>query len=221
MKTQSQKQSFEARWPVALTIVFLILLLSALPDRIIVMPAWFAYSFGIMMVLPVIAVGVTKANDRWLRIERTILFLSFVVLLAATLTGIANLVDEMLHRSTELSGVQLLSSSIAGWISNIVMFSLLYWQIDQGGPAARMHEAGTRPDWLFSQNGAPDKLVPPEWKPEFADYLFLAFTTATAFSPTDTLPLTTRAKMLMMVQSSISLIIIVIVAARAINILGG
>jgi hypothetical protein len=83
-----------------------------------------------------------------------------------------------------------------------------------------MNEAGTRPNWLFPQEGAPDEDVPPGWKPSFVDYLFLGYSTATAFSTTDVMPLTSRAKMLMMVESAISLATIVVIAARAINILG-
>jgi uncharacterized membrane protein len=100
-----------------------------------------------------------------------------------------------------------------------LLFSLLYWRMDRGGPEARANDAGTRPDWLFPQSGAPDD-APPGWRPTFVDYLFLAYSTATAFSPTDALPLTSRAKMLMMLESSISLSTLVVVASRAINILG-
>jgi uncharacterized membrane protein len=106
------------------------------------------------------------------------------------------------------------------WIINTLIFSVLYWQMDRGGPETRLNNAGTKPDWLFPQEGAPAEGVPPEWRPGFVDYLFLGYSTATAFSTTDVIPLTPRAKMLMMLQSTISLVTIVIVAARAINILG-
>jgi len=99
------------------------------------------------------------------------------------------------------------------------MFSLLYWQIDCGGPEARANNAGTKPDWLFPQEGAPED-APPDWRPTLVDYLFLGFSTATGFSTTDVIPVTSRAKMLMMLESTISLVTIVVVASRAINILG-
>jgi hypothetical protein len=105
------------------------------------------------------------------------------------------------------------------WVTNVLTFSLLYWQIDRGGPEARANNAITRPDWMFPQTGAPGD-APPDWRPKFVDYLVLGFSTATAFSPTDALPLTSRAKMLMMLESTISLVTIVVVASRAINILG-
>ena len=124
----------------------------------------------------------------------------------------------MVRRSFEVTGIQLLSSSVAAWATNVLLFSLVYWRLDRGGPEARAN-ANTLPDWLFPQQGVPE-YVPSDWHATFVDYLFLAFATATAFSPTDALPLTSRAKMLMMFESIISLVTIVAVAARAINILG-
>ena len=152
--------------------------------------------------------------------ERASTLLFFLAAGSVNLAGMTVLIDAMLSRAAELSGLQLFSSSIAVWVINILTFSLLYWQIDRGGPEARMNGAGTRPDWLFPQEGAPAEDVPPGWRPSFVDYLFLGYSTATAFSTTDVMPLTSRAKMMMMVESTISLATIVIIAARAINILG-
>jgi uncharacterized membrane protein len=123
----------------------------------------------------------------------------------------------MVRGSGEVRGNQLLTSSIALWVSNVLTFSLLYWQIDRGGPASQANQ--TRPDWLFPQVGARED-APPDWRPTFVDYLYLAYSTATAFSSTDASPLTSRAKMLMMLESAISLVTTVAVASRAINILG-
>ena len=110
----------------------------------------------------------------------------------------------------------LLSSSVAIWVGNVLAFSLLYWQIDRGGPAARVSATSPRPDWVFPQPAAPEDL-PAGWRPLFLDYLFLAYNTATSFSPADVSPLTHRAKMLMMAESMISLLTTVIVLSRAIN----
>ena len=126
----------------------------------------------------------------------------------------------MVSRSAEIGGLQLLASSTAVWVTNALVFSLLYWQIDRGGPEGRVNAANTRPDWLFPQEGAPAEDVPPGWRPAFVDYLYLGYSTATAFSTTDAMPLTPRAKLLMMLESPISLLTIVVVASRAINILG-
>jgi hypothetical protein len=218
-KVPAQALRIEPRWPVALAIVAVVFLVVLMPERIRLFPAWFPYVVGIALILPMAGVGLTAGKARWLRVERTIMLLFVVVMGVGTLVNLANLIGTMVRRSAEIGGVQLLTSSIAAWVTNVLTFSLLYWQIDRGGPEARVNNASTRPDWLFPQTGAPED-APPDWRPTFVDYLFLGFSTATAFSPTDALPLTSRAKMLMMLESTISLVTIVVVASRAINILG-
>jgi hypothetical protein len=164
-------------------------------------------------------VALTAARGWWLRVERAITLLFVALMELANLSILAYLVRAMVKQPGDIGGLQLLTSSIALWVTNVLAFALLYWQMDRGGPEARANDAGTKPDWLFPQSGAPED-APPGWRPTFVDYLFLAFSTATAFSPTDALPLTSRAKMLMMLESSISLSTLVVVASRAINILG-
>ena len=123
------------------------------------------------------------------------------------------------------TGVPLLLDAIKIWTINFIAFALWYWSLDRGGPASHGITAHNRPDFLFPQMsiGRSDMAaVDPgdeRWTPGFIDYLFLAFTNASAFSPTDTLPLTARAKLLMMAQSGISLLTVAFVAARAVNIL--
>jgi hypothetical protein len=104
-------------------------------------------------------------------------------------------------------------------LTNVIVFALWYWELDRGGPASRAAARRIHPDFLFPQMSVPD-LVHPDWEPAFVDYLFLAFTNATAFSPTDTMPLSRWAKMAMMVQASISVVVVALVIARAVNILG-
>jgi uncharacterized membrane protein len=100
---------------------------------------------------------------------------------------------------------------------NVLTFSLLYWQIDRGGPASQANQ--TKQDWHFPQEEVGENVLPKR-RATFIDYLYLAYSTATAFSTTDVSPLTSRAKLLMMLESAISLVTTVAVAARAINILG-
>ena len=219
MTEPNQARRIEPRWPVVLTVLAVVCLLAVLPGRIRLLPIWLSYVVAIVVIVPMAAVVLTAAKVRWLRVERIVTLLFFVVVGVGTLTGLAYLLHAMVRRSEEISGLQLLTSSIAFWVTNVLMFSLLYWQIDRGGPEARLNNASTKPDWLFPQGGVPED-VPPDWRPTFVDYLFLGFTTATAFSPTDSMPLTSRAKMLMMCESTISLVTIVVVASRAINILG-
>jgi hypothetical protein len=114
---------------------------------------------------------------------------------------------------------RLLAAGAAIWLTNVIVFALAYWEFDRGGPAARAIGRRGHPDFLFAQMQSPE-LAPPDWEPAFADYLYLSFTNATAFSPTDVLPLSRWAKMLMMAQSAVALMVVVLVVARAVNVLG-
>jgi hypothetical protein len=220
MKDPTQPSRTEPRWPAALAILAVLLLLTVLPGRVRLLPVWVPFVVVIVVILPMAGVALAAARARWVRAERAITLLFVALMGLATLSVLAYLVRTMVERPGDIGGLQLLTSSIAVWVTNVLLFSLLYWHMDRGGPEARANDAGTKPDWLFPQSGAPED-APPGWRPTFVDYLFLAFSTATAFSPTDALPLTSRAKMLMMLESSISLSTLVVVASRAINILGG
>ncbi len=210
----------ESRWPGAFAVLAVVLLVAILPGRISLFPAWAPYVIGIVVLTPMVGAALTAGKGRWESLERRITVLFSLVVGAGTLANLANLTSAMMHRPAEVSGMQLLASSVGVWVTNVLSFSLLYWQLDRGGPGARENNEKMKPDWLFPQTGAVEE-APPNWQPAFVDYLFLGFSTATAFSPTDALPLTGRAKILMMLESSISLMTIVVVASRAINILGG
>lgn len=209
----------EPRWPVALTLLVLLVLLTVLPNRVRFVPVWFPYLLAMMIFVPITIVPLTRTKAPWLRFERTATLVFCVVVGVSLLFTLSYLIYEMIFRSSELSGIQLLTSSIAVWVTNVITFALLYWQTDGGGPETRLNHRRNRPDWLFPQSGLSTEELS-DWHPIFVDYLFLSYTTATAFSPTDTLPLTPRAKLLMMLQSCIALITTVAVASRAINILG-
>ena len=219
MTEQAPTLRFEPRWPVILTILAVIGVLALLPGRLRLVPDWVPYVIGIAVLAPMVAVSLTGGQALWLRVERAVTLFFFVYAVAGTLANLANLIQAMVYRSAELDGLQLLTSSIAVWITNVLAFSLLYWQLDHGGPEARVNHTGPKPDWRFPQDGSPED-VSLGWRPNFADYLFLGYSTATAFSTTDVTPLTSRAKMLMMLESTISLLTMVVVASRAINILG-
>ena len=104
------------------------------------------------------------------------------------------------------------------WLSNCIAFGLLYWELDSGGPAVRAHGLPAHPDFAFPQQISPE-LAPADWRPRFIDYLYLGFTSATAFSPTDVMPLRAWNKLAMMAQSTISLVLLGLVIARAVNVL--
>jgi len=219
MREPAQVTHIEPRWPVVLATVAVLSLLTWLPDRVRLVPAWIPFLAVTALIVPMAALALSTAKARWLRIERIVTLL-FIVFGGLTIVDILqNLLYSMVRRSAEITGLQLLASSIAVWAENVLIFSVAYWRIDRGGPEARANRASTKPDWVFPQEGAPED-APLGWRPTYIDYLFLAFCTATAFSPTDAQPMTSRAKLLMMLESLISLVTIAAVASRAINILG-
>jgi hypothetical protein len=210
----------EPRWPVALAIFAVLLLFSVMPERSRLLPSWSGFAIGIALI--VLMIGVWLGGDRahWLRVERAAMLALASALLAMTLLAVTFLVMEIMDQTSKYAGQQLLTVGIEAWVTNVLAFSIVYWDVDRGGPENRANESAALPDWLFPQAGVP-KEVAPGWRPTYVDYLFLAFSTATAFSATDVAPLTVRAKLLMMLESCISLATIAIIASRAINILGG
>ena len=215
----SRSERIEPRWPVALAIIAVLVLLHAMPARLWLLPKWASFVYAIAVLAPMAAVWLTAGQARWLRVERIAIQIFFVLTLVSAMALLRALILAMIYGSG-ISGIQLLTSSVAVWVVNILAFSLLYWQIDRGGPEARLHHSHSVPDFLFAQAGTSGDLTA-EWRPMFVDYLFLGYSTATAFSATDVAPLTARAKLLMMLESAIALATIVVVASRAINILGG
>jgi hypothetical protein len=210
----------ESRLFPALTIAVVVVILVLVPGRYRAMPPGFEIASGAILVGAIIAAGLAPTVSVWHRLERYAIgiFAAFVTCLEIAI--LSRLLYDMASRRPNLSAIALLSTAVAIWLINIVIFALVYWQLDRNGPLGRATAAYGRCDFSFPR-GDPSDGVPANWQPIFVDYLFLAFTAATAFSPTDTIPLTPRAKMLMMLESMVSLVTIAAVAARAINILGG
>lgn len=210
----------EPRWPVALAIFTVLLLFSLMPGRSKLLPGWSGIAIGVALILLMAAVALAGNRPRWLRFERAAMLAVAAAALAMTFMVVAFLVADLIYQPTKYAGQQLLTAGIEAWVTNVLAFSIVYWDVDRGGPEARVNLTETLPDWLFAQTGVPDQ-VAPGWRPTYVDYLFLAFSTATAFSATDVAPLTDRAKLLMMFESCISLATLTIVASRALNVLGG
>jgi hypothetical protein len=144
--------------------------------------------------------------------------LSVVVL--GNLGGLALLVSALVReKSTDLTGAQLLMSGATIWIVNVIVFGLWFWTLDAGGPLRRAVAGRRTPDFQFPQEENP-QLAPDGWYPRLEDYVYVALTNAIAFSPTDAMPLTRPAKSLMALQAGISVTAVLLVAARAVNVLG-
>ena len=137
---------------------------------------------------------------------------------AATIRLVLLVLDGGKVDGSALTANRLLTAGALVLTTNVITFALLYWQLDGGGPSGRQGHGASYPDFQFPQTGT-EGLAPPGWQPRFQDFLYVAFTNVVAFSPTDTLPLTHRAKGLMAIQSLISLSVLVVVLSRVINIL--
>jgi uncharacterized membrane protein len=142
------------------------------------------------------------------------------VMTLATVGGVIVLIVDILdtHLQRIVDANALLGRGAALWVTNVIVFSFWFWIFDRGGPAERAARSGVAPSFAFPEDATPEP-VPDGWQPRYHDYLYLAFTNATAFSPTDTLPLRPWAKMMMLAESVISLVTAIMVIARAINVL--
>ena len=206
-------------WPL-LTVVLVILAQVLIPPQ---------YRVGPPLVVPVVEgiallvlLGIAARPGPVPRSARSLVLVLFGVLVVANAVAAVRLVSLVLENG-EVDGValtveRLLVAAVLVLVVNVVTFALLYWQLDGGGPAGRLAEPPPFPDFQFPQTGTAG-LAAPGWRPHFGDHLYLAFTNLVAFSPTDTLPLTLRAKGLMALQSMISLCVLVVVLARVVNIL--
>jgi len=159
--------------------------------------------------------------DRRTRAARRTTLVLIALLTVGTLGSLVVLALDVVDTSySNIGATALLVRGAALWVTNVVVFSLWFWEVDRGGPAERAAASKIPPSFGFPEEAMPE-LVPEGWMPRYPDYLFLSFTNATAFSPTDTLPVRVWAKMTMMVESVISLITAILVIARAINVLPG
>ena len=212
----------ELRWPVAVTTAAAIALQIAVPDKLVlVSPSW---------ILPVVQgallIVLVTANPH--RIDRQSRFMRSLSLTLGALLSLANgwsvarLAIGITQGSMQQKPGQLLITGAMIWLTNVIVFGLWYWEFDRGGPVARALNLKNRyPDFQFVQMVSPPEMVPPDWEPAFLDYVYLAFTNAAAFSPTDVMPLSRWAKVAMTVQSIISIVTVALVVSRAVNILPG
>jgi uncharacterized membrane protein len=207
----------ESRWPVTITIVVAIALQLVLPEYLVLQSRWLLPGLELAVLLALIVANPTRVNreSRGLRIAGLVLT---GLLIVANSWSAGQLAYELVHGRGEGDAGSLVAIGAAVWFTNVISFALLYWEFDRGGPAARAYARRRVPDFLFVQMQIPE-LVAKDWEPEFIDYLYLSFTNATAFSPTDVMPLSRWTKMIMLTQAMVSLITVALVIARAVNIL--
>jgi hypothetical protein len=209
----------ELRWPVTVTTAVAVGLQMAVPDRLVlVRPTWVLPAVeGALLVM--LLVGNPHRIDKESRALRW-LALTFAALLSLSNGwSLARLAVSITTGTTGTTPTHLLVSGALIWLTNVIVFGLWYWEFDRGGPVARALNTKQYPDFQFVQMVSPPVMVPPDWEPHFVDYLYLAFTNAAAFSPTDVMPLSRWAKIAMTVQSAISIVTVALVVSRAVNIL--
>ena len=208
----------ESRWPPALALVAFITLNIAirvwLPNDGAIRVRWLLPAIEIVLLAVLIVGPATAGRHRgWLRAVSVTLV---IVLVAAALWATALLIYDLIRGiGVTNSPNELLASGGVVWLGNNLAFALLYWLMDAGGPIARSRNPQTVVDFAFTQQL--DAELVPGWRPVFLDYLHLGFTNATAFSPTDVMPLTLRAKYTMLVQSTVALALFGLIVARAVN----
>jgi uncharacterized membrane protein len=206
----------EPYWPVQATVLAAILLQVTLPDRLTAGPSWLVPALeGALFV------GLSLATPKQLEYEhpgRRRWAIGLVAIVSgANLYSLISLSKHLLRHSPT-NGRQLIIAGMLIWLTNFIIFGLWYWEMDRGGPGRRAAGRDAPPDFFFPQM-SDDRIQPRNWRPKFLDYLYVSLTNATAFSPTDTMPLSSWAKVLMGVQSLISLVTIGLIVARAVNIL--
>jgi hypothetical protein len=207
----------EARWPMAGAVLAAIVLTVFLPDAVRVGPRWLLPLIEGVLLVALIA-GDPGKIDRRSRLLRTLSIVLVSVLVLGALLATGQLIDDLIHGGPETnSASDLIKAGTIVWLSNNIAFALLYWELDGGGAAARVHLLPTHHDFAFPQQLNP-RIASPDWRPRFIDYLYLGFTNATAFSPTDAMPLAPWAKIAMAVQAFVSLAILGLVIARAVNV---
>ena len=213
--------SLEPRWPIALVVgsyLCLIVVLRVLvPHGPRLGTRWFVPGILAALLVTLIAADPAHLTQRakWLRQVASVLIVTLAV---AALVSTAVLITDIVRgeRVTE-SASTLLASGALVWLGNCLVFGLLYWHFDSGGPLARYRGDRAYPDFAFTQQLSPE-LAPPGWRPQYVDYFILGLTTSTAFSPTDVMPMAVWAKLTMALQSLISLAVVGLVIARAVNV---
>ena len=209
----------EPRWPIAVALLAFMVLNVAirawLPNEGAVRTPWLLPAIEAVLLVVLLAGNPARLAGHAVWARRVSVGL-VVLLVVAALWATGLLVYDLIKGiGVTNSPSELLASGGVVWLGNNLSFALLYWLIDSGGPIARsQHPAPV--DFAFTQQMSPE-LAPPGWRPVFLDYLHLGFTNATAFSPTDVMPLTHRAKYIMLVQSTVALALFGLIVARAVN----
>jgi uncharacterized membrane protein len=209
--------SEEPRVQVTAAVLGAIGLMLLLPERVANRPRWVLPGLAVLFLIGVF-VAKSARSTRRTRELRIASLLLIGVMSISNATSAGRLIVDLVRGDGIRQPSQLLLTGASIWFTNVIVFGIWYWEFDRGGPVARAAATQPFPDFLFPQMTSPE-LAPPDWEPGFVDYLYVSFTNATAFSPTDVMPMTRWAKLTMLSQSAISVVTVALVIARAVNIL--
>ena len=207
-------------WPAQLAVGVAIALYLTLSEQLVIGPRWLIPSVeGVLLVALIVTSPRRPSQPGW-RHQRALL-LSILGVVTLTYLATLGLLVHYLITGGQVGGTSLIGSGMVLWATNVLLFSVLYWELDRGGPLHRYRATEPWPDFQFPQMENP-QLTPmgKGWRPTFLDYLYTSLTNATAFSPTDTMPISQVAKLLMAVQGTAAIVTVGLVVARAVNILG-
>jgi len=203
----------------AAAVLVAIILQSTAPENGRLVPWWIVPAIELLLLAVAMIRDPGRIDRRGPGSQRATIALAAAMTIA-TVVGIAVLIVDILDTNLIVTANSILGRGAALWVTNVIAFSFWYWIFDRGGPGERAAGSGIAPSFAFPENATPE-LAPDGWQPRYHDYLYLSFTNATAFSPTDTLPIQAWAKMAMLAESVLSLITAIMVIARAINGLPG
>jgi len=210
---RNKHRDYDPVWHVQIIMLVVIGLQLALPDHYIFGVHWFIPALELVLMTLLLATTPKQSVFESSKRRLNVVLLLFTLALS-NFYALVRVADQLLQGGKVHNGRELILTAINIYLTNIVIFALLYWEMDAGGPGHRARATDVERDFLFPQSQIASLS---RWRPTFIDYLFVSSTNSTAFSPTDTMPLSRRAKMLMLFQAIVSLTVIALVAARAVN----
>lgn len=230
MPAQQRQSRSEHRWPAVIALIVALGLYATLPSSFLPGLRWVVVGIGVALLIPLIAINPLRF-DKQTKWSRPLSLIQTLILLCANQVALVQLVHQLVT-DTRAQGPTLLLAALQVWVTNVIVFALLYWEIDRGGPVQRTRAKRSElpdADFRFPQDEDHDAIDEvasrssgkSDWTASFVDYLYFSGSNSMAFSPTDAMPLSHRAKALMGIESFAGFVILALVIARAVSLLGG